>query len=296
MELNKDTYFPREELKARILISSNKNVKMEEVRLELICTTTVEYNVVRKYSLTYFGEEEDLDEFVREWKTIDLVKIRERVMEKGEIPARDLFLEKTLTIPSDAPPTFNGTLIKTSWLVKTVINRKLKKDVVAKKNITVMGRMADKELKEPREIPYDLKDVNIFIKIPRFAFRFGESISGEINIKAKKNLRFNEVRAELICVEKLDPTAILTIPIMSSTEFQGEFSETCARGILLKGLELRENDEQKFWFNLRIPNVQKPMCETEYYKAAWFLNIVCSRRFRPDLRASVPIAVTNSIG
>ena len=294
MDIDKDAYSPGEELKARILISSNKSVKMEEVRLELTCMTTVEYNVVRRYATTYFNEE-DLNEFVREWKTIELVKIREKVLEKGVIPARDLFLEKSLTIPLDAPPTFDGTLIKTNWIVKTVINRKLRKDIIAKKNVTIMGHVSDEELKEPREIPYDLKDATILIKVPRFAFKFGETVSGEISIKAKKNLKFNEIRAELACIEKLDPTKILITPITSSTEFQGECFETFSRESLAKGVELEEDDEQKFWFNLKAPNIQKPMCETEYYKVAWFLNIVCSRRFKTDLKANIPIVLTNNI-
>jgi len=294
METNKDAYFPGDELKVKILISSNKKVKMEEVRLELICTTTVEYHVARKYAITY-PDSEDGDELVPEERLFELVKIQEQILKKGVIPPRDLFLEKTLTIPMDAPPTFNGTHIKTNWLVKTVINRKLKRDIVAKKDITVMGRMTDPELKEPRELPYELKDVIIYIKIPRFGFIFGETVSGEVNIKAKKNVKFSEVRAELTCIEKLDPSNILVTPIMSFTEFQGDCFDIFARDVLTKSLELKENDQQKFWFNLKVPNIQKPMCETAYYKVAWFLNIVCSRKLKPDLKATIPLAITNSI-
>ncbi len=290
---DKENYLPGDEIKARVSILSNKRFGVEEVRLELICRSTLEYNVVRRYSATY-PEDENPDEFVYEKRTFELFKIRERIMEKGEIPTREINLEKNLKIPADAPPTFIGSLIKTNWVIKAVVSRGFKRDIVEEKTIKILGQITDNELMQPRELPSDLKDLSITINLPKFAYVLGEVIEGDINLRPLKNLKFNEIRVELICAEILNPSKILPVNPPSLSDFQGEHFHKIAQESIARNIDLRENLEHKFQFRLNIPNIQKPTCETDYYKVDYYLKFTCARKFRGDFNVNIPIILTNS--
>ncbi|MCD6508999.1 MAG: hypothetical protein J7L11_01210 [Thermoprotei archaeon] len=135
LDIDKESYFPGDEIKARIQVDTNKRFSFNELRLELVCESFMKWEVKREFSLysrSVTEEEEDLEEMVSESFIFRLVELKRFIMGKGEVTDSGLFIETSIEVPEDAPPTYKSGMINTRWFLKAVIGRRMRRDIVRK--------------------------------------------------------------------------------------------------------------------------------------------------------------------
>ena len=298
IDTDKNDYFLGDTVGAVLRIKTNKEFDFSEIRLEMICETALRYEVTRRYSLYSYSmtEDEDPDEMVVEVQTFKLTELKKQVMGEGKVPREGLVIEGELNIPSNSPPTYNGGLIKTKWILKAVINRKRRRDIVAKKEIVIKTKITDRELMEKIEEKRELDKALVFLELPKRVFSFGEIIRGEVRIKPKESFEVEKLDIDLLSVGRMKPEKVLKQPIPSIMDFRGSDTLITKPETIRKDLSFREGVDAIFPFDLKVPDIQRPTCLTEYYDANWSLRIILRRKRKVDLVAAFPIILTNAIG
>jgi len=296
VKTGRDPYFPGENLQAHLNIETNKKFNFKELRLELICQSTFRWDVVRRYSLYSSGsEDEDPDEMVHEFFTFKLMELKEVLAGEEEVTKAGIKVSGEIGIPEDAPPTFAGGWIKTIWTLKAVIDRRLRKDIVAKKQIVVLSKVSPEEVGGGINIPIDRKDFSGYIKLPRTVFMIGETIEGEIELVPTKNLEIDELKMEMFNRGTIIPERVLSQPIVSSTDFNGTDVYSSPVKVLKSNFKLVEGLKFGLPFSYRAPSVRRPSCKTEYYQSKWFLRLEFSKRDAPSTIITVPISIVDKI-
>ena len=198
-------------------------------------------------------------------------------------------------IPVEAPPTILGDRIRTKWTIKAVINKRLWKDIVTKKEFTVATFVRGPEYTSPQNISKQFGNVTVNLSLPRISFVPGEVISGVLNITSNDYVKFNEVRASFELVEFISPQIISAIGVQrivdSQTTFKKEFSKTK----IAKDVEILTMGTSQLPINLQVPQVQVPSFQTSLFSTQWILKITLSRRLKTDFNLEIPILVTNGI-
>lgn len=298
LELNtdKDSYLPGEDIKVDLTAETNKRFDFQELRLELLCRSTLRWNVVRKYSLySSGGEDEDPEEMVHESFTYKLVELKERLSGKGEMPKTGLRVSGEIGVPEDAPPTYLGGWIRTEWILKAVVGRGMRRDIVAKKPITVLSSIPPVEGEEGVETPLELSEFSAYVRLPKTAFTSGELIEGEVVVKPKKRFRVDELRVDLLNQGEIIPESVLSQSVLSLTDFDGTDVYVSPAKVLEKDLEFAPGEEETFPLAYRVPAVHRPSCSTDYYRSEWFLRVIMARKHALDRIIAAPIVIVDSI-
>lgn len=297
LETDKNYYYLGEVVNVRIYVKANKSFKAEEIRLKFTCESRLYFDIEEEY-YDDFSEQYEVN-----WRTgvstIKSVDFKERIYDKGEIPAGSLSFERAIMIPPEAPPSCKGSRIETKWKIKAVIGRRLRRDIVSEKEITVMSYVFGEEYTTPRSFSFDFKDVNGTVTLPRIAFMPGEIVSGTLLIHANKHVKFSEIRIELENQEIVTQEAMMSAAIGTSLgnirSLSGTHREVAFKGKISDKIEILDLREVQLPFTFQVPNVQKPSYQNPYYVVSWNLKIVFGRRLRRDFNINIPVIITNAI-
>ncbi|KYH36253.1 MAG: putative arrestin domain-containing protein 3 [Candidatus Bathyarchaeota archaeon B24] len=296
LDTDRDSYFPGEDIEADLSIKTNKKFDFQELRLELLCQSALRWNVVRRYSLySSGGEDEDPDEMVHETFTFKLMELKETLSGKGQIPKSGANVSGRIRIPEDAPPTYQGGWIKTGWTLKAVIGRRMRRDIVAKKQITVLSRMEVEKPVGEVETFVEMGEFSAYVRLPKATFTPGETLEGEAVINSKKMFKVDELRIDLVNRGEITPEKVLGQFISSSTDFSGTDVYRSPAKVLEKDLELVPGTEYKVPFSYKVPNVHRPSCKTEYYESKWLLRIILGRKHALDRIIATPIVIVDDV-
>lgn len=290
LELDRNMFFPGEVINARINLQTNKDFDMEEIRLELICNAKLTYEI---YERRYDSEGNEIRSWTTGYASIPIVKQVIRVVEKGKIKKPGLVMDQAVQIPTMVPPTNFGSWVTTEWELKAVVNRRLRRDTVDKREIIVTTAVGDENLKSPTTVPMDFKEVMAGVALPRLVYAISEPINGEIGILARKNMKFDEVRVELVYEENISPSVATSS--YEVLDFRGTRKDVAATIIAAEDLEVFANSEIRIPFFLQIPGTQRPSFQTDYYSTSWALKVVLARRLKQDFNLKVPIVITNQV-
>ena len=282
-------YYLGSPVNATVNIYTNKDLKMEEVRMELHCKVQLTYDVeVRRYNSSTHTSERH---WTTEVRTYDVVNFVQRVIEKGVIRPPGVSFQWSTVIPPEAPPSYYGKHIETTWTLKAVINRHLRPDVTQSQKLLVYVHMPNSEYLTPVEQPMNWDSVTAVLKLPKRIYRPGEVIQGTLYLVGIRDEKFNEIRASLLNYEQVRPQSFSHSDIVS---YKLDFVNNTLTEKLTDDIKVQANQGVQVPVNIKVPMLQRPSYQVQYYTASWTLKITLSRRFKKDFNLEVPIIVANS--
>ena len=291
LELATDSeiYYLGSPVNANVNIYTNKDLKMEEVRMELHCKVKITYDVEES---RYNSSEKRYETYwTTETRTFDVVNFVQRVIEKGVIKPPGVSFQWNTIIPQEAPPSHTGRHINTTWTLKVVINRHLRPDIKKEQTLQIYWHAADPSYLTPVEQPMNFGSVTAILKLPKSVYKFGETVQGTLYLVGIKDEKFNEIRATLLHYEQVRPASFVSSNV---TDFRGDFVNKVVTEKIANDVKLQPNQGIEIPVALRIPMIQQPSIQFQYYTSAWTLKITLSRRLKKDYNVELPIIVTNS--
>ncbi|MGQ4834742.1 MAG: arrestin family protein [Candidatus Asgardarchaeia archaeon] len=293
LETDKDSYFLGEVIHVTVRVETNKAFKANGIRLELICEA----------NLTYRIEEEYYDNTSDRWETrwiteserIKIVNYKEQLYGAGEIPSSGLVLTRDIMIPVEAAPSIASDHIQVRWILKAVIDKRLWKDIVAKKEFIVATFVRGGEYTSQQNISQQFDNkVTVNAVLPRISFVPGESITGILNISSSEYVKFNEVRATLEVLEEISPQIVSRSPYRIRS-YENTFKREITKVKIAKDVEILTMGNIQLNLNVPIPQLQIPSYQNPYFTVTWLLKITLSRRFRSDYNLKIPILIVNGV-
>src|SRR5512136_1715542 len=129
-------YYAGETVHATVTIEGEKELKIQEARVALVCHEEYEYR--------YESHDRDSDgdyhtETHTSWATDEQVVQQQQLMGPGAIPSNFMqSYEFSAAIPAGAPPTCDGgRIVRVKWMVKVTLDRKLASDIEGKAELMV---------------------------------------------------------------------------------------------------------------------------------------------------------------
>ena len=284
-----EIYYLGSPVNATVNIYTNKDLKMEEVRMEIHCKVKIRYQVKERYydSATKTSQ----TRWTTETRTFDVVNFKQRIIEKGVIHPPGVSFQWNTAIPPEAPPSHVGEHISTTWSIKVVINRHLRPDITQEQILQVYLHNPNSAYLAPTEQPMNFGPVTAILKIPKSLFKFGERLQGSLYLVGMKSEKFNEIRLTLLHYEQVNPPSFLSSSVV---QFDGNFVEGIVREKIGKNTEISANQGVEIPFSIDIPLVQQPSFQMPYYTSAWSIKVTLSRRLKKDFNVELPIIIANS--
>lgn len=258
-------YKPGETVHARVTLEGVKDLKIQNARVALVS--------VQEYEYRHRERDSDGDYETRTSKTTDELKVWEQQF-LGETTIKgnsNQTFEFDMTLPPDALPTVEGgKILNHSWVVKTTLDRKLAGDVEDKQTLYVLTGPSEKMLGSGTHGSSNEPDqAELALKLPDTQFAVGDTISGELIIRPKKEFDATEIRVELARLEK--------VPRDEGNEHKANVPVKLAGGT-----RLLPGNEVVLPFQLKIPASVPITCRTRHGSIEWVLRGVLARRMRGD--------------
>ncbi len=180
-------YYGGETVHATVAIEGEKELKIQEARVALVCQEEYEYRYESHHRDSDGHSHTDVH---TSWATDEQIVQKQVLMGQGAIPSNFIqTYEFTATIPGNAPPTCDGgRIVRAKWLVKATLDRKLAGDIEDKAELMVFaappGKMVDAGQfgysNEPNE-------ANLTLDLPGKEWTLGETIQGRFLVRPRRS-------------------------------------------------------------------------------------------------------------
>lgn len=270
-------YLPGETVQAKVTVEGEKDIKIQQGRITFLYCEEYEYRH---------------EEWVRDSKGHSRrVQRTSRTTDEREVSKQVFLGESTIAagskqdyefnfaIPPDAPPFAKGGIIKSQWLVKATLDRKMAGDVEEKTDVYVLTTV-------PASQPGDYGECNepgeaeMALSLPATTFALGETIEGKLIIRPRKAFDANEVRIELEQNERV-PRDL------------GHEQKQTQTVKLATGTKLAPGNDLVLPFTIAVPTGSAVTCRTPNGSIAWKLKGVLARRLRSDTSVEQEIIVAS---
>ena len=262
-------YYPGEAVHATVTIEGEKELKIQEARVALVCH--------EEYQYCHTTRERDSDghyhtETHTSWATDEQVIQQQQLMGQGAIPSAFMqTYEFSAAIPAGAPPTCDGgRIVRVKWMVKATLDRKLAGDVEDKAELLVFvtppGSMVS-----PGEfgVSNEPQEAALALALPHKEWVLGETIQGQLLVRPQKAFDATEVRVELVRVEH--------VPRDRGNESKEEIKVKLAAKT-----KLQPGQDLTFPFSVAIPSPRPVSGNTRNSTITWKLRGVLARFMRGD--------------
>ncbi len=271
-------YYPGETVQGTITIEGQKDLKVREGRVVVLCREEYECRVEgtrtdsdgHTYSEEYSSRETDEQEIHRQ------VLISEGTVAGGSIQN----YEFAVVIPHDARPTWDGgRIVAVKWLVKGTLDRKMAADTEAEAEILVFAPMPGKTT-GPGEFGHskEPEEAELAFVLPGKEWVLGETITGQLLVRPRKTFEVSEIRVELVRLEY--------VPRNRGNQHLEEITIKVAGKT-----RLEPGQELTLPFSLNIPVPRPTTGQTGYSSVTWFLKGVLARSLREDTRVEEEVFI-----
>ena len=264
-------YYPGDVVHATIRLRSEKEMKIQKARAWLLLWE-------HYWFVARSGRRR-----ARTWDVAQQPVATETLLDEGVIPAGfDQTYHFDWRIPPDAPPPYNGQITRNHWLVKVVIDRKLKKDIRAEVKVPLIVPPPGRQV-EPGEHgdawAWDRADMQLWL--PRLEWVKGEVVGGKLLVRPEKDFTAGEVRVEL---KRLEHTL---------RDSGDSYTVTEDKAKLARKTKFRAGEAAEYLFDLIIPDQGHPTRETAHSTVTWTIKGILNQRIRSDFRVEQEIYVYN---
>jgi sporulation-control protein spo0M len=278
LDLPNAAYAPGEVIHARVIVRGEKDLKIQKGHIALVAR--------EEYERQYQDRERDSDGDYRDVEVKRWLTDEQNVWNNqflGETTIRggsDQSFQFDIPIPPDAPPTLQGgKILKLNWLLKATLDRKMASDVEAKTDVYIhqypTGQSAATAVSGASSDP---GDVELALSLSNKEFTLGETVSGEFNVRPVKEFDVTEIRVELRRLESV-PEAL------------GNQSTDTRSVKISGGVKLKPGQDQKYPFQISIPDSVPITANTRHGTISWALFGVLARRLRADTTVTRQIFV-----
>ncbi len=271
-------YYLGETVHATVTIEGEKELKIQEARVALVCHEEYEYR--------YESHHRDSDghhhtEVHTSWATDEQVIQQQQLMGPGAIPSAFMqTYEFAAAIPAGAPPTGDGgRIVRVKWLVKATLDRKLAGDVEAKAELLVFAAPPG-QMVSPGEFGYsnEPNEAAMAMALPCKEWALGETIQGQLLVRPQKAFDATEARVELVRVEN--------VPRDRGNESKEEIKVKVAGKT-----KFEPGQDLTFPFSVAIPSPRPISGRTRNSGVTWQVRGVLARFLRGDTAVEEEIFV-----
>ncbi|MBI5879086.1 MAG: sporulation protein [Chloroflexi bacterium] len=271
-------YLPGETVRAQIVVETQGEFKVQEGRVALVYIEDYQY---RDERATTDSDGDHSREIVKVWGKSEAEVQRVVFAREGPLPknVRQTF-DYSVAIPPQALPSLTGgAILKSRWVVKATLDRRLASDVNTEAMLTVVT-LALGTNRAPGEFgaSNEPNEAALSLALPGHEFVPGETISGQFSVRPAKNFDASEVRVELVCLENVPRE-------------KGNTHEGIAKVKLAGGTKFQAGQPIVFPFSVAVPAVAPASANTPNGSITWVLKGVLSRTLRSDTRVEEPVLV-----
>lgn len=270
-------YAPGETIHVTVNVQGVKDLKIQSGKIALVSLEEYEYR--------YESRDSDGDTSTTTTKTTDQVKVWEQQF-LGETTIKTNSTENfefNISIPAKATPTVaDGKILNLTWLVKTTLDRKLAGDVEDKQELYILAPLSGTS-SGPGDfgISNEPGEAEMLLRLSKREFALGETISGELILRPKKQFDVTEIRVELVRLED--------VPRDEGNQFKQD-----EKVKLAAGTKLTPGQEMTFPFQIKIPTLRPITANTRHGTINWSLRGVLSRRMRGDTLVEQEVLIYNA--
>lgn len=188
-----------------------------------------------------------------------------------------------IPIPADALPTVEGgKILNYAWLVKTVLDRRLRGDVEDKQELYLLATPSNKPaLAGEFGSSNEPGDALLSLRLSSTDFQLGDTITGELVIQPQKEFDVTEIRVELELIENVPQDEGNTFKDKQTVKLASSTHLTLGQNLNLP-------------FQLKIPTGVPITCRTPHGSINWVLRGVLSRRMRGDTLVEQAITLSDA--
>jgi sporulation-control protein spo0M len=270
-------YFLGETVNARVQIQGQKDLKIQEARVQLVCR--------EEYQYKYESRSRDSDGHVdvseqTSWATDEQIVQRQQLMPEGTISGNfDQTFDFNAPIPADLPPSGDGRIVRVKWLVKTTLDRKLAGDTEATADLLVFSPPSG-QVGSAGEYGFSTEpsEAEMSFMLGGKEWALGDTIQGQLVVRPQMSFDVSEIRAELTREEH--------VPRDRGNRHRE------ALAIKLAGrTHLEPGQPVAYPFNVMIPTSAPPTLRTRNSSVTWSLSGILARTLRSDTRVNEEITV-----
>jgi hypothetical protein len=263
-------YLPGDRLEARVTVEGEKDLDIQEGRAELICEETYIY----RYT--------DSDGDSRKSKGKDqLVELKQSFLGQTKVAGGSVqTFDLAFDIPAWGVPTYGGKIVNVRWLVKAVLDVRLRRDIREEIEFTVAASPAGQAGGAGQYgASSSPQDCELAFWLPGKEFREGDSVEAKALIQTRERFGVRAVRVELQRIEH--------VPYRS-----GNTNKVIEQKIELMGArEFGSGEDLELPFTCRLPAAGRPTLRTKNSSVRWVLALIMDRQLRKDFRAEEDIYV-----
>ncbi|MCU1574678.1 MAG: hypothetical protein JWO93_2760 [Micrococcaceae bacterium] len=205
--------------------------------------------------------------------------------------------EATLDVPVNGPPTLHGSLIESAWYVRLRARISGADDIISDHPITVQSS-ADTfraDSSSPELLSYQQTAWMEIQQLSTRILRAGESITGELRVRALRHLDIRSIRVELLLCETVDHGPGRGPNAERSPFEDRRDTESVISTQDLDGWKLGEGETVVLPFTLQAPSIlPAPSLDMPNFHVWWLLRATLNVPMRTDPRLDVGLtAVTH---
>jgi sporulation-control protein spo0M len=270
-------YYLGDTVNSRIHIQGQKDLKIQEARVQLVCREEYQYRCESR-STDADGDVDVSEE--KRWAVDEQVVQRLQLMPEGTIPGNfDQVFEFAAPIPAGWPSTADGRIVRVKWQVKATLGRKLAADTEAVADVLVFapptGRAGGEGAYGFSNQP---SDALMHFSLPQKEWALGEVVQGQLTIVPQKAFDVSEIRLELMRHEHVP------------RDLGNSHLETVK--IKLAGhTRLNPGQSLNYPFSVTLPTAAPATLRTRNSSITWSLAGILARTLRSDTRVEEEISV-----
>jgi len=272
-------YYLGETVHARLVLTSEKNLKVQEGRIALVYHEEYQYRY-RRHSTDSHGHSRTT--VTTAWATDEREANRQVFLGETTIPAGTTQThEFDLPIPANAAPSARAEIVRINWQVKATLDRHMAGDVEDKLELPVFATAPGTSVQAGEYgVSTEPDEADLVFSLPGKEWVMGETLAGQLQIRPKKEFDVTEIRVELARRQNvprdLGNEHVESIPVKLS-----------------EGTRLTPGQNLAFTFNLAIPVPVPATFSTPNSTLQWLLRGVLARRLRKDTCVEEEIFIYN---
>lgn len=270
-------YYVGETVNARVRIEGQKDLKIQEARVQLVCREEYQYKYESRS--TDSDGHVDVSEQTR-WMTDEQIVQRQQLMPEGTIPGNfDQTFEFAAPIPAGSPPTGDGRIVRIKWQVKATLDRKLAGDTEAAADLLVFSAPSG-QAASAGEFGFSNQpsEAEMHFVLAQKEWALGETIQGQLVVRPQKAFDVSEIRVELIRDEHVPRDRGNKHREVTAVKMAGK-------------TRLEPGQAATYPFNIAVPTSAPTTLRTRNSVVTWSLSGTLARMLRADTRVDEEISV-----
>ena len=260
---------------AQITLNAEKAGNVREVRAGLVCEHR--YQVIDR---TRDSDGDYRDN--HQWRTSERWVTRETLANKGALSANDTY-RFDWQIPANLAPTYDGDIVKATWVVKVTVDRAMARDQNEEVTLTVVAPPLGQFNQ-----PGDFGEMNtssgaaMRFWLPTLELIEGGTFGGRLSIDTSQAIDAREIRVELVRDERVNPGNRQHVKQKSMQKVQVAGSTKLVPG-----------SPVAFDFEIPVPAAGSPSHDAGDTVATWLLVGTIDRPMRGDFTVTQWVGVYN---